>query len=376
MIQQAIAGFKEVFGYEPKGVWSAPGRANLIGEHTDYNEGFVFPFGIDKRTYVALSPRSDSLCRVSSDIDGKTYETDLSSKPEDMDWALYPLGVAWVMREWAKSGFDAFFTSNVPVGSGLSSSAAIECAIGVALNEIWSAGRTKQQIALLGQRAENDVVGAPTGMMDQTASMLAERDSAVFLDCQSLEAKAVPPHLEERDLVVAVIDTRVAHRHSDGGYRVRRESCERGASIMGVSSLRGLTEADLSRAQSLLSDVDFRRVRHIVTENQRVLDSIDALQAGDMARFGELLLASHDSMAHDFEISIEELDLAVEVAMKTGAIGSRMTGGGFGGAAIAVIDKALLGTLEKNCQAAFSAKGYLEPKVFAVVPSEGAKRER
>ncbi len=376
MIQQAIAGFKEVFGYEPEGVWSAPGRANLIGEHTDYNEGFVFPFGIDKRTYVALSPRSDSLCRVSSDIDGKTYETDLSSKPEDMDWALYPLGVAWVMREWAKSGFDAFFTSNVPVGSGLSSSAAIECAIGVALNEIWSAGRTKQQIALLGQRAENDVVGAPTGMMDQTASMLAERDSAVFLDCQSLEAKAVPLHLEERDLVVAVIDTRVAHRHSDGGYRVRRESCERGASIMGVSSLRGLTEADLSRAQALLSDVDFRRVRHIVTENQRVLDSIDALQAGDMARFGELLLASHDSMAHDFEISIEELDLAVEVAMKTGAIGSRMTGGGFGGAAIAVIDKALLSTLEKNCQAAFSAKGYLEPKVFAVVPSEGAKRER
>lgn len=376
MIQQAIAGFKEVFGYEPEGVWSAPGRANLIGEHTDYNEGFVFPFGIDKRTYVALSPRSDSLCRVSSDIDGKTYETDLSSKPEDMDWALYPLGVAWVMREWAKSGFDAFFTSNVPVGSGLSSSAAIECAIGVALNEIWSAGRTKQQIALLGQRAENDVVGAPTGMMDQTASMLAERDSAVFLDCQSLEAKAVPLHLEERDLVVAVIDTRVAHRHSDGGYRVRRESCERGASIMGVSSLRGLTKADLSRAQALLSDVDFRRVRHIVTENQRVLDSIDALQAGDMARFGELLLASHDSMAHDFEISIEELDLAVEVAMKTGAIGSRMTGGGFGGAAIAVIDKALLSTLEINCKAAFSAKGYLEPKVFAVVPSEGAKRER
>ncbi len=376
MIEQAIAGFKEVFGYEPLGVWSAPGRANLIGEHTDYNEGFVFPFGIDKRTYVALSPRTDSLCRVSSDIDGKTYETDLSAKPEDMDWALYPLGVAWVMREWAKSGFDAFFTSNVPVGSGLSSSAAIECAIGVALNEIWSAGRTKQQIALLGQRAENDVVGAPTGMMDQTASMLAERDSAVFLDCQSLEARAVPLNLEERDLVVAVIDTRVAHRHSDGGYRVRRESCERGASTMGVSSLRGLTAADLPKAQSLLSDVDFRRVRHIVTENQRVLDSIEALQAGDMPRFGQLLLASHDSMAHDFEISIEELDLAVEVAMQTGAVGARMTGGGFGGAAIAVINKDLLGTLEQNCKQAFAQKGYLEPKIFAVVPSEGAKRER
>lgn len=376
MIEQAIAGFKRVFGYEPAGVWSAPGRANLIGEHTDYNEGFVFPFGIDKRTYVALSPRSDSLLRVSSDIDGKTYETDLTAKPEGMDWALYPLGVAWVMREWAKGGFDAFFTSNVPVGSGLSSSAAIECSIGLALNEIWSAGRSRQQIALIGQRAENEVVGAPTGMMDQTASMLADRDSAVFLDCQSLEARAVPLHLEERDLVVAVIDTRVAHRHSDGGYRVRRESCERGAKTMGVSSLRGLVIDDLPRAKDLLSDVDFRRVRHIVTENQRVLDSVKALEAADMERFGELLLASHDSMAHDFEISIDELDLAVEVAMQTGAVGARMTGGGFGGAAIAVINKDLLGTLETNCKAAFAAKGYLEPKVFAVIPSEGAKRER
>ena len=376
MIEKAVAGFEAAFGYEPLGVWSAPGRANLIGEHTDYNEGFVLPFGIDKRTYVALSPREDATCRVSSDIDGKTYETDLTTIPTDMDWALYPLGVAWVMREWAKGGFDAFFVSNVPVGSGLSSSAAIECAIGIALNEIWDAGRTKQEIALLGQKAENQVVGAPTGMMDQTASMLAEADSAVFLDCQSLEAKSIPLNLEPRNLVVAVMDTQVAHRHSDGGYRVRRESCERGAKTMGVSSLRGLSVEDLPRAQSELSDVDFRRVRHIVTENQRVLDSIRALAAGDMKQFGELLLASHDSMAHDFEISIEELDLAVEVAMRTGAVGSRMTGGGFGGAAIAVIDKGLLPALEENCKSAFAAKGYGEPKVFAVVPSEGARKER
>lgn len=376
MIEKAVAGFEAAFGYEPLGVWSAPGRANLIGEHTDYNEGFVLPFGIDKRTYVALSPREDAICRVSSDIDGKTYETDLTTIPTDMDWALYPLGVAWVMREWAKGGFDAFFVSDVPVGSGLSSSAAIECAIGIALNEIWDAGRTRQEIALLGQKAENQVVGAPTGMMDQTASMLAEADSAVFLDCQSLEAKSIPLNLEPRNLVVAVMDTQVAHRHSDGGYRVRRESCERGAKTMGVSSLRGLSVEDLPRAQSELSDVDFRRVRHIVTENQRVLDSIRALAAGDMKQFGELLLASHDSMAHDFEISIEELDLAVEVAMRTGAVGSRMTGGGFGGAAIAVIDKGLLPALEENCKSAFAAKGYGEPKVFAVVPSEGARKER
>lgn len=376
MIEAVTKGFKEAFGYGPAGVWSAPGRANLIGEHTDYNEGFVLPFGIDKRTYVALSPRSDSICRVSSDIDGNTYQNDLSAKPVDLDWALYPLGVAWVMREWSKGGFDAYFTSNVPVGSGLSSSAAIECSIAVALNEIWSAGRTKQQLALIGQRAENDVVGAPTGMMDQTASMLAEADSAVFLDCQSLEAKPVSLNLEAHDLVVAVIDTRVAHRHSDGGYRVRRESCERGADILGVSSLRGLSVADLPRAEAVLSEVDFRRVRHVITENQRVLDTLEALKNSDLERLGELLLASHASMAKDFEISIDELDLAVEVAMQSGAVGSRMTGGGFGGAAIAVINRNLLGSLEANCKAAFDKAGYLEPKIFPVVPSAGARRDR
>jgi galactokinase len=376
VIEENIQLFTKTFGYEPAGVWSAPGRANLIGEHTDYNEGFVLPFGIDRRTYASVALRSDRVCRVASDIDGKSYEFELGQKPEGLDWALYPLGVAWAMSEYADSGFDCFFTSDVPVGAGLSSSAAIECAVAIALNELWSAGRTRQELALLCQKAENQVVGAPTGIMDQTASMLAQPDSAVLLDCQSLEAKSVPLGLSEKGLLVAVIDTRVAHRHSDGGYRVRRESCERGADLMGVTSLRGLSAEDLPKAAEVLEDVDFRRVRHIVTENDRVLSTVTALANGDLTTFGNLLLASHASMRDDFEISIEELDLAVEVAMETGAVGSRMTGGGFGGAAIAIIKKDLLGQLEENCKAAFKQKGYLEPRVFAVEPSEGARRDR
>jgi len=225
-VEEVTAGFFEKFDYEPTGVWSAPGRANLIGEHTDYNNGFVFPFGIDRRTFVALAPRSDMKIRIARSISEDVVEFELGKKqPKKLDWALYPLGVAWVMREHATGGFDAYITSDVPVGAGLSSSAAIECSIAAALNDVWQAGKTEQELALIGQRAENEIVGAPTGMMDQTASMLAKRDAAVLLDCQSLETELVPLGLQERGIAVAVIDTRVAHRHAVGGYKSRRDAC-------------------------------------------------------------------------------------------------------------------------------------------------------
>ncbi|MFM2023223.1 MAG: galactokinase [Actinomycetota bacterium] len=376
MIAEARSGFKKIFGYEASGVWSAPGRANLIGEHTDYNNGFVFPFGIDRRTYVALSPRQDMLCRVASGLSEEIYEYELSqTMPTQLDWALYPLGVAWTMQEKAKFGFDAYFVSEVPIGAGLSSSAAIECSIGIALNEIWEAGYSKQQIALLGQKAENEVVGAPTGIMDQTASMLAKSDAAVLIDCKTLETELVPLGLSSQGLVVAVIDTRVSHRHSDGGYRSRREACEKGAKIMGVESLRELTVSDLDAAKQKMDDVTFRRSRHVITENQRVLEAVNALRAGEMNQLGQLLLQSHASMRDDFEISIDELDTAVEVAMRVGAVGSRMTGGGFGGAAIAIIDQSKLEMLSAECKREFLANGFAEPNVFAVTPSDGARRD-
>lgn len=376
LTSQTIEGFRSRFGHEPEGVWSAPGRANLIGEHTDYNNGFVLPFGIDRRTYVALAPREDNICRVASSFSDEVIEIELgSSKPEGLDWALYPLGVAWVMREHQSSGFDAFIDSDVPVGAGLSSSAAVECSVALALNDVWDANKSRIELALIGQRAENEVVGAPTGIMDQTASMLARADGAVLIDCKSLETTAVPLGLTERGLVVAVIDTQVSHRHSDGGYRSRREACERGAAAMGVPSLRELDVQDIPKAKELMDDLTFRRVRHIITENQRVLQTVAALADGQLDEFGELLLASHASMRDDFEISIPELDLAVETAMASGAVGSRMTGGGFGGAAIAVIAQEKLAQLEADVIQAFEKAGYQPPRVFAVTPSQGARRE-
>lgn len=376
LTDQTIRGFTNRFDYEPMGVWSAPGRANLIGEHTDYNNGFVLPFGIDRRTYVAIGERDDRKLRVSSSFSEQVVEISLTAaKPEDLEWALYPLGVAWVMRGYQKSGLDLFIDSDVPIGAGLSSSAAVECSVALALNDLWSAGLTRIELALIGQRAENEVVGAPTGIMDQTASLLARADGAVLIDCESLETKTVALGLAERGLVVAVMDTQVSHRHSDGGYRSRREACERGAAAMSVKSLRELGLADLTKAQQAMDELTFRRVRHVVTENARVLETLDALADGRLERLGELLSASHASMRDDFEISIPELDLAVTTAMETGAVGARMTGGGFGGAAIAIISEAKLSELEQNVTAAFARAGYAAPRVFAVLPSQGARRE-
>ena len=377
LAQQARIGFETAFGYQPLGVWSAPGRANLIGEHTDYNLGFVLPFGIDRRTYAAISPRADMIVRVSSAIDGKTFEVDLRAErlPDALDWAGYPIGVAWVMREWAKSGFDCFIHSDVPVGAGLSSSAAIECSVAVALNELWGAEQTEEQLAAIGQRAENEVVGAPTGIMDQMASIKGKPDAAVLIDCRSLETQLVPLGLSEQGLVVAVIDTQVAHRHSDGGYASRRAACELGAKTLGATSLRELTIDDLDRAQAELDDLTFRRVRHVITENQRVLETVIALGARDLVTLGELLLASHASMRDDFEISIQELDTAVQVAMSVGAIGARMTGGGFGGAAIAIIEAGKLDALAAAVSKRFAEAGFAAPRVFEVNPSAGARRE-
>ena len=376
-------GYASRYSRQPDGLWSAPGRVNLIGEHTDYNDGFVFPLAIDRRTVVAVGLREDGMVRVTSSFSDEAHETPLATlSPETLSgWSAYPFGVAWALAQHGadlttQPGFDAFIHSDVPVGAGLSSSAAIESAIGVALNDLWQLGLDRRTLALVGQLAENKVVGAPTGIMDQSASLLGRQDAGVFLDCRSLDAEVIPLGFEAAGLELLIMDTRVSHSHSTGGYAERRASCEAGAAAMGVESLRDLDGDDLARAETALDDVTFRRVRHVITENARVLDSVRTLREQGPRAIGALLDASHISMRDDFEISVPELDLAVTTAQANGALGARMTGGGFGGAAIALVPSELIAPLGEAVVRAFADAGFAAPDVFTVRPSDGARAEQ
>ncbi|PZF15227.1 galactokinase [Curtobacterium sp. MCPF17_011] len=377
--------FQQVFGYEPPVRYSAPGRVNLIGEHTDYNDGYVLPFAIDRRTTADIAPREDRVIRVASSFDESGGAVTLSLDdldPSRMDgWSAYVFGIAWALREQAgasldsRTGFDVFIDSDVPVGAGLSSSAAIECGVALAFNDLWELGLDRKTLARVGQYSENHAVGAPTGIMDQSASLLGEQDAVVFLDCRTLDTAVVDLALEANGLEVLVIDTRVEHAHATGGYKARRDSCEKGAQVLGVPALRDVAVEDLPRAQELLDDETFRRVRHIVTEDQRVLDTVRTLREQGPRAIGSLLVASHASMRDDFEISVPELDLAVETAVANGAVGARMTGGGFGGAAIALVDREARERIAAAVTAAFASAGYREPNVFTVHAAQGARRD-
>jgi galactokinase len=387
----ARALFAARFGADPTGTWSAPGRVNLIGEHTDYNDGFVLPFAIQHRTHVALAPRADGVfrVRVASTFDDATVEVALDELdtlfPEQRDdvpeWARYPLGVAWALLAasgtdpQAVTGVDLAFASDVPVGAGLSSSAAIEGATAVALADTWGIDLDRVALAKVGRRAENEAVGAPTGIMDQMASLLGRADAAIFLDCRSLEAQVIDLGFADAGLELVVIDTGVKHSHATGGYGERRAACERGAAALGVPALRDVSVDDLPRLAELVDDVTFRRVRHVVTENQRVLDTVRTLREQGPTAIGDLLVASHASMRDDFEISVPELDAAVEAALAAGAVGARMTGGGFGGAAIALVAHDLVDAVTSAATAAFAAAGFAAPTIFTVTPSAGAARD-
>ncbi|MGY1550643.1 galactokinase [Microbacterium sp. A588] len=385
---QAVALFEELTGHAPAGVWSAPGRVNLIGEHTDYNDGFVLPFAIPHRTYAAVGMREDGRIRVASTFASEPVEVSLDelttlfptatgAEPAVAEWAAYPLGVAWALQlaGTTGTGVDIAIASDVPVGAGLSSSAAIESATASALNDLWNAGLDRTALAQIGRRSENEAVGAPTGIMDQMASMLGEPDAALFLDCRTLDANLVPLSMTEAGLAILVMDTRVSHAHSTGGYGERRAACERGAAAFGVPALRDVSIADLDRAAELLDEVTFRRVRHIVTENQRVLDTVRTFREKGPRAVGDLLVASHVSMRDDFEISSPELDVAVDTALAAGALGARMTGGGFGGAAIALVEQSAVETVSDAVTAAFAASGFTAPNIFTVTPAAGARRD-
>jgi galactokinase len=376
--------FTATFGTAPDGVWAAPGRVNLIGEHTDYNEGFVLPFAIDKRARTAVRLRGDSLGQDSTvrlfstfgDQGMVTADAATLSPGSVSGWAKYPLGVVWALQQHGIEipGFDLLLDSDVPLGAGLSSSHAIESAVVTALNELTGAGLSTDEMVRLTQRAENAFVGAPTGIMDQSASLRGASGHVVFLDCRDQSVELVPFQAQEDGLVLLVIDTKVSHSHADGGYASRRASCELGAEVLGVTALRDVAVADLEEASGLLDPVTFRRVRHIVSENDRVLQAVDTLRAQGPAHIGALLDASHASMRDDFEISCPELDLAVATARSHGAIGARMTGGGFGGSAIALTPVQDEQQVRYAVVRAFAEAGFTRPDIFTVTPAAGAER--
>ena len=372
LAKQTAEKFEAKFGCAPTGVWSAPGRVNIIGEHTDYNEGFVLPIAINRATYATIALREDNVARVASTFTDEVIELNIDQLGEARGWAAYPLGVAHILR--ASKGFDLFIDSDVPVGAGLSSSAAIECAVALGLDELLGLGNDRRALARIGQRAENEVVGAPTGIMDQSASLLGKVDQAVFLDCQSLAVENVELGFAAAGLELVVIDTRVAHRLNDGGYATRRAACEAASAALKVPSLRHLNSETLEAGRELVDDVIYRRAHHVVTENNRVLEFVAALKLGDFARCGALMVQSHASMRDDFEISIDELDTAVETSMRHGALGARMTGGGFGGAAIALCPIEKISDLTNSVYAEFELLGYARPEIFTVNAADGASR--
>ena len=377
--RQLAARFASVFGTAPDGVWQAPGRVNLIGEHTDYNEGFVLPFAIDRTARVAVRQRPDSAIRLLSTFGNQGLTlADAGSldRATAKGWTKYPLGVVWALQQRGVPvrGLDLLLDSDVPRGAGLSSSHAIECAVISALNELTAAGLDARDMVLATQRAENDFVGAPTGIMDQSASLRGAAGQALFLDCRDQGFRLVPFDAEAAGLVLLVIDTKVSHSHAGGGYASRRASCELGAEVLGVKALRDVGLGDLEEASGLLDPETFRRVRHVVTENDRVLQVVELLGRAGPAAIGPLLDASHASMRDDFEISCPELDLAVGAARTAGAIGARMTGGGFGGSAIALTPVAAEQQVCAAVEGAFAEAGYGAPGIFRVRPAAGAMR--
>jgi galactokinase len=382
LLSEARRSFEAVFGYSPDGTWSAPGRVNLIGEHTDYNEGFVLPFAINRRTFAALARRDDGLVRVSSSSKHGVAEYALrgASSTTVHGWAAYPLGVVWGLGQLgadltALPGFDVHFVSDVPLGSGLSSSAALECALAVALNDVWRLGLERTRLVQAAHLAENDFVGAPTGILDQSASLLAREGAALFIDCRDGSSSPVDLPLDASGLGVLVIDTKVKHEHVSGGYAARRASCEKAARALGVRALRDVTVPQLLTTRDRLDDETYRRARHVITEDERVIETVEALRTAGPSAIGDLMSASHRSMRDDFEISTPELDLAVSISMECGATGARMTGGGFGGAAIALAPVAVIPQLRTVVDEEFSSHDYTRPEMFVVRPSQGARRD-
>jgi galactokinase len=396
--------FRSRFGGTPEGVWFAPGRANLMGEHTDYNQGWVLPFALGQGITAAaarcpgnrlvLYSRQEPDAGADVSLDG--LEPD--RVPHVTGWAAYPAGVAWALASagYQVSGACLAIDSDLPVGAGLSSSAALECATALALTELAPtepaptepaptepAGLSvdRRELAAIARRAENDFVGTPSGIMDQSASLLCRPGHALLLDCRSLETSQVPFDPAAAGVQVLLINTRARHQLTDGAYALRRAECEKAARLLGVPSLRYLT--DVADTDRLSDPVLRRRARHVVSDDQRVLEVVRLLRSGSgsssgsadtFAEIGRLLTEAHRSLRDDFEISWPEANVTVEAAVAAGALGARMIGGGFGGSVLALVPGDAAGPVREAVARAFAGRSWTAPEFLTAVPSDGARR--
>ncbi|MGW1225446.1 galactokinase [Streptomyces sp. NPDC001478] len=381
---ELTASFTELYGSAPEGIWAAPGRVNLIGEYTDFNDGFVMPLALPHTARAAVAPRTDGVLRLhSTDVPGGvvSLRVDELAPGQGHGWASYPAGVVWALREAGHpvTGADIQLSSTVPTGAGLSSSAALEVVTALALNDLFGLGLDAAALAVLAQRAENAFVGVPCGIMDQMASACCTEGHALHLDTRDLGRRQVPFDLAARGLSLLVVDTRVQHALGDGAYAERRAGCEEGARLLGIPTLRDLPYEELDAALGRLAEAGadesvVRYVRHVVGDNQRVERVIALLDAGDVRAAGPVLTAGHLSLRDDLRVSCAELDLVVETANAAGALGARMTGGGFGGSAIVLVEEDRADAVATSVLEAFTAQGYAAPGIFPAVPSAGARR--
>ena len=375
-----LTKFQSLFG-EPKAVFRAPGRVNLIGEHTDYNGGFVLPTCIGFSCWVAAGPRVDGKLIVHSENFNETIEARLDGNHlhRSRKWSDYPLGIAWVLQRsgYQLRGANLYVRGEIPLGAGLSSSAAIEVAVACALLEGSGYELDRIKVAMLCQQAENEFVGARCGIMDQFVCCNGRAAHVLLLDCRSLEHRLVP---FSRDVRLVVCNTMVKHEHGEGEYNLRRLECEEGvrklsAALLGIEALRDVTLSDLDQHRGLLPEVIYRRCRHVITENERVPRAAAALREGDIGMLGDLMAESHRSLRDDYQVSCPELDLMVDLASKqSGVYGSRMTGGGFGGCTVNLVDRAVTGEFKRRIASEYRAATGRLPDVFVCDTSQGVER--
>jgi galactokinase len=372
------ASFERRHGRRPDGVWAAPGRVNLIGEHTDYNDGWVLPVAIDRHVLVAAGRRVDGLlsCWSSTEGEGPVRRLVDLGPGGRSGWWTYPQGAAWALQGEgiALDGADVVVDADLPAGAGLASSAALLAAVALALADLHGARLAPALLARAAQRAEGEVVGTPSGVMDHLVVLLGRGGHALFLDTRSLAATLVPLDLAGAGLQLVVIDTGVAHHLADGAYAERRAACEEAARLLHVTALRDASVERVDGARSRLGDTLFRRARHVVTENARVLEAVSLLRRGAAAELGPVLARSHASLRDDFEVSTPELDVAVAAARAAGAVGARLTGAGFGGSALALVATERLDQVAQRVGADFARRGFAAPSVFPVQTGDGARR--